>query len=148
MRTTVYEELLCEARPEVIETGACYSQVSFRLAELVRKGNCRTASETRLMKLLAVLVEDYDRRHSSPPDKRTTAERVHYLLETSGRGASALIPIFGQRSHVTEALNGKRPISAEQARKLGATLASNRASSSDPENAAADWCMLRLLERC
>jgi antitoxin component HigA of HigAB toxin-antitoxin module len=29
------------------------------------------------------------------------------------------MPIFGQRSHVNEALNGKRPISATQARKLG-----------------------------
>jgi antitoxin component HigA of HigAB toxin-antitoxin module len=30
-----------------------------------------------------------------------------------------LMPVFGQRSHVHEALNGKRPISATQARKLG-----------------------------
>jgi plasmid maintenance system antidote protein VapI len=29
------------------------------------------------------------------------------------------LPVFGQRSHVTEAINGKRPISATQARKLG-----------------------------
>jgi antitoxin component HigA of HigAB toxin-antitoxin module len=29
------------------------------------------------------------------------------------------MPIFGQRSHVHEALNGKRPISAAQARRLG-----------------------------
>jgi len=28
--------------------------------------------------------------------------------------------VFGQRSHVNEALNGKSPISAEQARKLAA----------------------------
>ena len=41
------------------------------------------------------------------------------LLEESGRPPSDLLLIFGQRSHVNEALNGKRRIGAEQARKLG-----------------------------
>jgi HTH-type transcriptional regulator/antitoxin HigA len=120
MGTSIYEQLLCQVQPEVIETGERYDEVSLRLAELVRKGNRRTASETRLMKLLAVLVEDYDRRHALPPDDSTSAESLRYLLELSGKATTALIPIFGQRSHVNEALNGKRPISAEQARKLGA----------------------------
>jgi HTH-type transcriptional regulator/antitoxin HigA len=103
----------------MIETEGRYAEVSARLAELVRRGNRRTASQTRLMKLLAVLVEDYDRRHALPPDDGTPAERLRYLLEASGKTTSALIPVFGQRSHANEALNGKRPISAEQARKLG-----------------------------
>lgn len=120
MGTTVYERLLCEVRPEAIETGERYDEVAARLAELVRKGSRRSAGETRLMKLLAVLVEDYDRRHAFPPDDGTPAERLRYLLEVSGKTPAALIPIFGQRSHVNEALNGKRPISLEHARKLGA----------------------------
>ena len=61
---TAYDRLLCEVRPEVIETQKRYDDVSLRLAELVGKGRRRTASETRLMRLLAVLVEDYDRRHA------------------------------------------------------------------------------------
>ncbi len=120
MGTATYDRLLCEVRPEVIETDAQYHQVSARLADLVGKGARRTVSETRLMRLLAVLVEDYDRRHALPPDDSTPAERVRYLLEASGKTPAALVPIFGQRSHTAEALNGKRPISAEQARKLGA----------------------------
>lgn len=119
MGTTVYGRLLCEVRPEMIETDERYAEVSTRLAELVRKGNRRTVSETRLMKLLAILVEDYDRRHALPSDDATPAERLRYLLEVSGKTTKALIPVFGQRSHANEALNGKRPISAEQARKLG-----------------------------
>jgi HTH-type transcriptional regulator/antitoxin HigA len=117
---TVYGRLLCEVRPEMIETAGRYAEVSARLAELVRRGNRRTASETRLMKLLAVLVEDYDRRHALPPDDGTPAEKLRYLLELSGKTAAALTPVFGQRSHANEALNGKRPISTAQARKLGA----------------------------
>jgi HTH-type transcriptional regulator/antitoxin HigA len=42
-------------------------------------------------------------------------------VEHSGKSATELLsPIFGQRSHVSEALTGKRAISAAQARKLGA----------------------------
>lgn len=119
MGMTVYEQLLCEVRPEVIETDERYQEVTARLAGLAAKGSRRTANETRLMRLLAVLVEDYDRRHALPPDDSTPAERLRYLLDASGRPPSALVPIFGQRSHVNEALNGKRPLSAEHARKLG-----------------------------
>jgi hypothetical protein len=49
MGTTMYEELLCEMRPEVIETSERYEEVCSRLAEPVRKRNRRTVSETRLM---------------------------------------------------------------------------------------------------
>jgi antitoxin component HigA of HigAB toxin-antitoxin module len=43
---------------------------------------------------------------------------VQFLLEHSGKAPADLLPIFGQPSHVNEALNGKRKISAEQARRL------------------------------
>ncbi len=115
---TAYEALLCKARPEVIETDEQYEAVVARLAELVRHGRRRTVAEARLMRLLAVLVEDYDRRHALPTGESTPAERLKYLLETSGRTPADLRGVFGQRSHVNEALNGRRPISAEQARKL------------------------------
>jgi HTH-type transcriptional regulator/antitoxin HigA len=118
MGTSVYERLLCEVQPEVIESDERYEEVAARLAGLVGKGRRRTVSETRLMRLLAVLVEDYDRRHAFPPDDSTPAERLRYLIEMSGKPVSALTPVFGQRSHVSEALNGKRRISLEQARRL------------------------------
>ena len=118
MTATAYEALLCETRPEVIETDEQYEAVAARLAELVRKGRRRTVAESRLMRLLGVLVEDYDRRHALPPAESTPAERLKYLLETSGRTPADLLCVFGQRSHVHEALKGKRPISAEHARKL------------------------------
>jgi len=118
MTATTYEALLCEARPSVIETDEQYDAVAARLAELARKGRSRTAAESRLMRLLGVLVEDYDRRHSLPPAESTPAERLTCLLETSGRTSADLLQVFSQRSHVHEALKGKRPISAAQARRL------------------------------
>jgi antitoxin component HigA of HigAB toxin-antitoxin module len=116
---TAYEELLLETKPQVIETREQYDAILRRVADLTRAGRRRTPEETKLFRLLSLLIQDYDRRHALPPDDSTTAERLQYLLEVSGRTPADLLPIFGQRSHVNEALNGKRPVSAAQARKLG-----------------------------
>jgi len=119
MSTATYEELLIETLPQVIETQAQYDPIARRFGDLVGKGRARSADETKLMRLLALLVEDFDRRHALPPDRSTPAERLQFLLEHSGKTATDLRPVFGQRSHVHEALTGKRSISAPQARKLG-----------------------------
>ena len=116
---TAYEELLLESRPEVIETRKQYEAVLHRIAALTRAGSRRTAVETKLFRLLSLLVQDFDRRHALPPDDAGPAERLEYVLEVSGKTPVDLLPVFGQRSHVAEALSGKRPISAVQARKLG-----------------------------
>ena len=118
MPTATYEQLLIEALPQVIETEKQYREIGARFGELIGKGRARSRDETKLMRLLAVLIEDYDRRHALPPDESTPAGRLQFLLEHSGKTPADLIPVFGQRSHVNEALNGKRKISAEQARKL------------------------------
>jgi HTH-type transcriptional regulator/antitoxin HigA len=117
-RQEAYGELLSEARPAVIETGAQYDSVSGRLSGLVRKGRSRTPEETSLMKLLAVLVRDYDQRNALPPGRMAPEEALRFLLEHSGKTPADLVSAFGQRSHVSEVLNGKRKISAAQARKL------------------------------
>ncbi|MCC6591614.1 MAG: transcriptional regulator [Bryobacterales bacterium] len=119
MPTATYEELLIEAVPQVIETEKQYREIGKRFGDLVGKGRARSTSETKLMRLLGLLIQDYDRRHALPPDDSTPAEILQFLIEQPGRSPSDLLPIFGQRSHVNEALNGKRKISAEQARKLG-----------------------------
>ena len=116
---TAYAELLIEAMPARIETDEQYNQVHARFGQLFDKRSKRTPEETKLMRLLGVLVQDYDERLALPDDS-TPAQLLEFLVEQSGESASRLLtPVFGQRSHVTEALNGKRPISAAQARKLG-----------------------------
>ena len=114
----VYGRLLHEVLPSVIETGAQYDSLSGRLSGLVRKGRNRRPEETRLMKLLAVLVRDYDERQSFPSATMSPQEAIQFLMEHSGKTPADLLPVFGQRSHVSEALNGKRQMSLEQARKL------------------------------
>jgi antitoxin component HigA of HigAB toxin-antitoxin module len=117
---TTYEALLIDAKPQVIESFKQYEEIGRRFGDLLGKGSKRTAEETRIMRLLGLLIQDYDRRHAMPPDDSTPAEILQFLVEHSGKTAVDLLkPVFGQRSHVHEALTGKRPISALQARKLG-----------------------------
>src|ERR1700735_618502 len=118
MPTATYRELLVETLPEVIVNQAQYRGICARLGDLVGKARSRSSEETRLMRLLAVLGEDYDRRHAIPAHTGTPAERLRFLLEHSGKNPSDLVPVFGQRSHVNEALNGKREISLGKARRL------------------------------
>lgn len=118
MPTATYEQLLLEAVPQIIATEKQYREIGDRFGELVGKGRARTQSETKLMRLLALLIEDYDCRNALPPDNATPDERLRFLMEHSGKTPADLLGIFGQRSHVNETLNGRRKISAEQARKL------------------------------
>jgi HTH-type transcriptional regulator/antitoxin HigA len=118
MPVSAYEQLLMEVLPTRIETDTQYDAIRTRLGELLRKAR-RNQAEDKLLDLLGVLIEDFDRRHSLPPDDGTPSERLRFLMEHSAKSSSDLLPVFGQRSHVNEALNGKRSISIEQARRLG-----------------------------
>src|SRR5690348_3455620 len=112
-----YEEFLVEVLPKRIESDADYDRFHHHLGELMRLRK-RSAAETELFHLLVLLMQDYDRRHALPPEDSTPAQRLEYLMEVSGKKPADLEPLFGQISHVSEALNGKRPISLAQARKL------------------------------
>jgi HTH-type transcriptional regulator/antitoxin HigA len=124
MPVSAYEQLLVDVLPSRIETDTQYDSIRSRFGELLGKVR-RNKAEDRLMDLLGVLIEDFDRRNSLPPSNGTPHERLRFLMEHSLRPPSDLLPIFGQRSHVNEALNGNRPISIEQARKLGKMFSVN-----------------------
>ena len=117
MPTVAYEQLLAETMPARIQSDEQYDLIRSRFGDLLSKRR-RTVAEDKLMDLLGVLIEDYDRRHSLPPDDSTPADRLQFLLAHSEKTTVDLLPVFGQRSHVNEAMNGNRKISAEQARKL------------------------------
>jgi len=117
MPTVAHEQLLVETMPARVQNDKQYDLIRSRFGDLLGKRR-RTLAEDKLMDLLGVLIEDYDRRHCLPPEESTPADRLQFLLAHSGKTTAHLLPVFGQRSHVNEAMNGKRRISAEQARKL------------------------------
>ena len=100
---TTYAELLRETAPQILETEKQYRDVADRFGDLVGKGHARTKDETKFMRLLALLIEDYDRRHALPPGESTPGVRLRFLIDRSGKTPADLLPVFGQRSHVNEA---------------------------------------------
>lgn len=117
MTIATYEELLLETLPRRIESEEQYEAIQARFGALLVKQK-RSKAEEELRALLGVLIEDYDRRNALPPDHASLLERLQFLMEQSGKSPADLLPVFGQRSHVHEALTGKRAVSGAQARKL------------------------------
>jgi len=56
MPTVTYQQLLIEAIPQVIDTGKQYRELGARFADPIGKGSRRTHVESKLMRLLAVLI--------------------------------------------------------------------------------------------
>lgn len=113
-----YAALLAEALPRVINKAEELERVS-RLAEpLLKKGESRTPEENALCQLLLKLIDDYQEQHTIIPEL-SPHELLQALLEESGQRQADLLPIFGSRSRVSDAVNGKRTISKEQAKRLG-----------------------------
>jgi hypothetical protein len=75
-----YEELLAETLPSRIESAAEYDRLQARFRELLVQRR-RTQAEERLMALLVVLLQDYDRRHGTPLADSTAAERLQFLMK-------------------------------------------------------------------
>ena len=105
---------------KAIETEEEYDRMVAAVEELMDKGeNNLSIEESALLETLAILIQAYDdRNHPLPP--APPYEMLAYLMETSRRTASDLLPVFGTRGRVSEVLNGKRSISKEQAKKLAA----------------------------
>jgi hypothetical protein len=72
MPTATYEDLLVETAPARISDARQYDAVRARFGDLLGRAK-RTRAEDKLMDLLGVLIMDYDRRNSMPPDDSTPA---------------------------------------------------------------------------
>ncbi len=110
-----YGELLAETLPRVIRSDRENERL---IAEMERIDLLPrpTASQKALSELIAVLVQEYERRydlgHAEP------LEALKYLMEDRGIRQRDLIPVFGSSSVASDVLNGKREISKLHARRL------------------------------
>jgi HTH-type transcriptional regulator/antitoxin HigA len=85
---------------------------------LIDKGeDCLSPEESALLETMAILVQAYNDRQN-PLRQVAPNEMLAYLMETSGRTSKDLLPVFGTRGRVSEALSGKRSVSKEQAKRL------------------------------
>ena len=118
--TKRYGRLLAKAHPTVIKSEDENDRMLGIIEGLMAKGEENlTAEEDALLELLVDLVHDFEEKHyplpPSPPHRM-----VAFLLEQRGLKPSALWPVLGSKSGVSDLLTGKRAISKDQAKKLAA----------------------------
>jgi HTH-type transcriptional regulator/antitoxin HigA len=113
-----YAALLSETLPRVIATSEELERLTRQIEPLLDKGERRTAEEEALCHLSLKLIDDYQQVRRSIPEMKPH-ELLQSLLEESGKRQADLLPVFGSRSRVSDAVNGKRSISKAQAKRLG-----------------------------
>ena len=107
---------------KAIETEEEYDHMVAAVEHLMDKGEGRLSrEESALLETMAILIQAYDDRHNPVPPV-AGKQMLAYLMETSGRTARDLLPVFGTRGRVSEVLSGKRSISKEQAKKLASVF--------------------------
>lgn len=112
-----YRRLLDSTMPVAIQSEDEYERMLASAKQLMGKGENLREEEGRLLKLLAVLIEDYEQRNYPLP-KVPRNEMVRFLLEERKLKARDLWPVIGSKSRVSEILSGKRTISKNHAKKL------------------------------
>ena len=122
-----YAALLSETLPRVISTSEELERLARQIEPLLDKGARRTPEEEALCCLSLKLIDDYQQTRRSIPEMKPH-ELLQALLEESGKRQADLLPLFGSRSRVSDAVNGKRAISKSQAKRLGAFFSVSPAS--------------------
>ena len=125
-----YGQLLAEAAPGIIETPEEHERLLTLAEALMDKGDSLTAEERKLLELMVVLIEIFEREVEGAEDDDDQPEQGNHptpfphetlerLLKARGWGAEVLNDIFGNPRLTAEALAGRKTISRGQAKALG-----------------------------
>jgi HTH-type transcriptional regulator / antitoxin HigA len=109
--------------PKVIETEAENEKCLAIVEALMFKGQNRSIEETALLRVLVILIEEFEEKHYSFKEwqKTTSHEFLQHLMEGKGMKQSDLIGVLSMSSGlISSIVNGKRQVSNDQAKKLGA----------------------------
>jgi HTH-type transcriptional regulator / antitoxin HigA len=109
--------------PKIIETEAEYEEYLAVAEQLIAKKSDRTPEETALFRLLVKLIEDYEEETLAIENWSNLSphETLQHLLESSCTKQTDLVGIISSsKGLISSIVNGKRAISKEQAKKLGA----------------------------
>jgi HTH-type transcriptional regulator / antitoxin HigA len=109
--------------PKIIETETEYESYLTVAESLIAKKDNRSTEETALFRLLVKLIADYEENMFALDDWSNLLphEILQHLLDTSGTKQADLVGIISpSKGLISSIVNGKRSISKEQAKKLGA----------------------------
>ncbi len=112
-----YARLLCESLPTVIDSEGLNELYLEQVSELLRREGSLSAAERQLMKLLTLLIEDYEEKHYDLP-KASPLGMIAFLMDQHGLKQKDLSDVFGTPSITSEVLSGKRELNKEQIRRL------------------------------
>jgi HTH-type transcriptional regulator/antitoxin HigA len=111
-----YKRLLSQTMPMVIESVEENERMLSVVEKLMDKESL-SPEEERLLKLVARLIEDFERQYYHPKEA-APLEVLQHLMEARGVKQTHLWEVFGSKGVASEVLNGKRGISKTQARAL------------------------------
>lgn len=114
--TKIYSHLLSKTLPKIIETETEYQQTLEKVEQLTFNKN-KTLEELNLLKLLVLLIEQYE-QENYPIQKAKPHEILLHLMDSNNLRQADLVGIIGSSGVISEVVNGKRNISINQAKAL------------------------------
>jgi HTH-type transcriptional regulator / antitoxin HigA len=115
-----YGRLLQQVLPVAIETDEEHARLLQKADALMDRQESLSAEETKLLKLLAGLLHAYESRKLNFLVRSDPQGMLRHLMEARDLKQIDLAPVVGSRGTVSAILSGKRGISKEMAKKLGA----------------------------
>jgi len=112
-----YARLLFETQPSIIQNEEQNEAYIEQVAELLHREQSLTPAETKLVKLLTLIIEDFEEKNYALPKAGPNAA-IRFLMDQQGLKQKDLAEVFGTPSIVSEVLSGKRKLNYEQIRKL------------------------------
>lgn len=113
-----YKKLLAATLPEVIQVEEEYERHKTLLDALMAKGEALTDPQAKLLSLLGLLIQDYERRRFRLGETATPRSVLLALMEDRGLKHKDVWKLFGSRGVASEVMNGKRGISKQVAKRL------------------------------
>lgn len=113
---TIYSQLLGKFQPRIIKNIEEYNEASCILLELMMRPE-RSPEETELLQLMAVIIQEFDKKQEQP-EPASPQEVLLHLMEERNFKQVDLVGKIGSKGVVSEIVNGKRSISKSQAKTL------------------------------
>jgi HTH-type transcriptional regulator/antitoxin HigA len=112
-----YARLLAQTLPSVIDSEEQNELYLQQVSELLRHEDSLTPAEAEFVKLLTLLIEDFEEKNYALP-KASPLAVIAFLMDQHGLKQKDLTDIFGTPSITSEVLSGKRELNKEQIRRL------------------------------
>jgi HTH-type transcriptional regulator / antitoxin HigA len=116
-----YRRLLSAVLPKPPANDEEHARLEAKLLELEERADddALSSEEEALAELLTIVLDDYGRKHVRF-EGVTASDRLRAVLEFRGLQQKDIVPVIGNKSLVSQIINGQKKISKDVAKKLAA----------------------------